>query len=56
MQNAQKYLEIISMVYWRAVCVERRKHGSEGGGWKSARNGNSLAAYPTKPGAKAAIA
>jgi len=23
------------------------KHGSEGGGWKSARKGNSLAAYPT---------
>ena len=23
------------------------KHGSEGGGWKSACEGNSLAAYPT---------
>jgi hypothetical protein len=23
------------------------KHGSEGGRWKSAREGNSLAAYPT---------
>jgi hypothetical protein len=23
------------------------KHGSEGGCWKSARKGNSLAAYPT---------
>ncbi len=22
------------MTYWRAVCGESRKHGSEGGGWK----------------------
>ena len=31
----------------RAGCGESRKSGSEGGGWKSARKGNSLAAYPT---------
>ena len=33
--------------HWRAGCVERCKSGSEGGGWKSACKGNSLAAYPT---------
>ena len=27
--------------------TETIKHGSEGGGWKSACKGNSLAAYPT---------
>jgi len=32
---------------WRAGCVERRTSGSEGGGWKSTRKGNSLTAYPT---------
>ena len=30
------------------MCVERRKHGSEGGGRKSTSNGNSLASYPTQ--------
>jgi DNA polymerase III alpha subunit len=29
------------------VYGETCKHGSEGGGWKSTRQGNSLAAYPT---------
>jgi len=33
--------------FWRAVCGENRKHGSEGGCWKSAHRGNSPAAYPT---------
>ncbi len=33
---------------WRAGCLERGKSGSEGGGWKSARKGNSPTAYPTK--------
>jgi hypothetical protein len=33
--------------FWRAVCIERCKHGSEGGCWKSTHNGNSSAAYPT---------
>jgi len=32
---------------WRAGCLERGKSGSEGGGWKSAYEGNSLTAYPT---------
>lgn len=31
----------------RAGCAERCKSGSEGGSWKSACKGNSLAAYPT---------
>lgn len=33
---------------WRAGCLERGTSGSEGGGWKSACNGNSPTAYPTK--------
>ncbi|OGO76840.1 MAG: hypothetical protein A3K41_10995 [Chloroflexi bacterium RIFOXYD12_FULL_57_15] len=33
--------------FWRAVCIERCKHGSEGDCWKSARQGNSPAVYPT---------
>src|SRR3954471_24745 len=33
--------------HWRAGCSERRKPGSGRGGWKSAGNGNSLAAYST---------
>ena len=33
--------------FWRAVCIERCKHGSEGGCWKSTYTGNSPAAYPT---------
>jgi hypothetical protein len=33
--------------YRRAGCGESRKSGSEGGGWKSAYPGNSLAAHPT---------
>ncbi len=33
--------------FWRAVCIERCKHGSVGGCWKSAGNSNSPAAYPT---------
>src|SRR4029079_5051699 len=32
---------------WRARCGESRTPGSEGGGWKSGRKANSLAAYPT---------
>jgi hypothetical protein len=34
-------------VHWRAGCDESRTSGSEGGGWKSAHEGNSPAAYPT---------
>jgi len=30
----------------RAVCVEMRPYGSEGGGWKRARKSNALTAYP----------
>ena len=33
--------------HWRAGCSERRMPGSGRGGWKSAGNGNSLAAYST---------
>ena len=33
--------------HWRAGCSERRTPGSGRGGWKSAGNGNSLAAYST---------
>jgi hypothetical protein len=33
---------------WRAVCAERCKHGSEGGGRKRASNGTSSAPYLTR--------
>ena len=33
---------------WKAGCVERRTSRLEGGSWKRASNGTSLAAYPTK--------
>ncbi len=33
--------------YWRAVCCESSKHGSEGDCCKSVSNDNSVAVYPT---------
>lgn len=32
--------------YWRAVCPETGKHGSEGGGWKSTLNGQLAGRLP----------
>ena len=37
--ETQKYLNVVrklTQTYRRAVCGESRKHGSEGGSWKSA--------------------
>jgi hypothetical protein len=59
MQNAETVLSIIrerGQLYSRNRSLEShvtRKsvtRGSEGGGWKSAQSGNSLAAYPTHAG------
>ncbi len=44
-KQAVRHVETSSS--WRAVCGERRKHGSEGAVGKVPLDGNSLAAYPT---------
>ena len=38
---------LLSQVTGEPCDTETVKHGLEGGGWKSAYLGNSLAAYPT---------
>jgi len=38
---------LLSQVTESRVIRKSVKHGSEGGGWKSALSGNSLAAHPT---------
>jgi hypothetical protein len=40
-------MDLLSQVTGELLDIERVTSSSEGGGWKSAHPGNSLAAYPT---------